>query len=203
MSICETDISKHVNKYHTNLKPLSCKHCGYKTTKKNDLEMHMNGVHLKLKHSKLKLKALKENHSSPHRKRKSINVEKSKFLSAKILDSFQKEIGFGDTLKKLLPVKDKKSSDIVAAFLVFLYERHTMWCKKRSGKTNLTSNPILKNHRFTNIFRELDKGTMFFRKNVNQHVIAKGITVNNTMNENLVSEVLFKSVVFRYHLNIK
>ena len=157
----------------------------------------MNEVHLKLKHPILNLKAAKENYSSPHRKRKSINVvQKSKFLSAKILNSFQKEIGFGDPLIKILPTKDKKNSDMVAAFLVFLYERHTIWCKKRRGITDLTSNPILKNHRFTNIFRELDKGTMFFRKDVNQSIY-KGITVNNTTNENLVSQILFKSVVFR------
>ena len=152
----------------------------------------MNGVHLKLKHSKLNLKI-----SNEKKKRKSIDVvEKSEFLSAKILNSFQKEIGFGDPLVKLLPAKDKKNSDMVAAFLVFLYERHTMWSKKRRGKTDLTSNSILKNHRFTNIYRELDKGTMFFRKNVNQ-IVTKEITVKNSMNENLVSEVLFKSVVFR------
>ena len=156
----------------------------------------MNGVHLKLKHSKLNLKI-----SNEKKKRKSIDVvEKSEFLSAKILNSFQKEIGFGDPLVKLLPAKDKKNSDMVAAFLVFLYERHTMWSKKRRGKTDLTSNSILKNHRFTNIYRELDKGTMFFRKNVNQ-IVTKEITVKNSMNENLVSEVLFKSVVFRYHSN--
>ena len=163
--------------------------------------MHMNGVHLKLKHSILNLKAAKENYSSPHRKRKSINiVQKSKFLSTKILNSFQKEIGFGDPLIKILPTKDKKNSNMVAAFLVFLYERHTIWCKKRRGITDLTSNPILKNHQFTNIFRELNKGTMFFRKNLNQSV-KKEITVNNTMNKNLLPEVLFKSVVFRYHSN--
>ena len=142
---CNVGIMKHVSK-HSNLKPLSCKHCGYKTAKKNVLEMHMNGVHLKLKDSN-------KNYSSPNKKRKSINVvEKSRFLSAKILNSFQKEIGFGDPLIKILPTKDKKKSDMVAAFLVFLHERHTMWCKKRRGRTDLTSNPILKNHRFTNIF---------------------------------------------------
>ena len=48
-----------------------------------------------------------------------------------ILKSFNKNPGFGDQLSELLPSDQVESSDAVAAFLLFVCERQTIWSNKR------------------------------------------------------------------------
>jgi hypothetical protein len=48
-----------------------------------------------------------------------------------ILKSFNKNSGFGDKLSELLPSDQTESSDAVAAFLLFVCERQTIWLNRR------------------------------------------------------------------------
>ena len=114
--------------------------------------------------------------------------------TATILKSFHKEPGFGDSLIELLPKSDKKSSDALASFLCFVFERQTMWTKRRKGCKTLTSNRVLAEKFFTNMYRELDTGSIFLRSQVNQTDM-KGI--KKTIDMKLVQKILFKVVVYR------
>jgi hypothetical protein len=54
-----------------------------------------------------------------------------------------------------------------ARFFAYARERHQVYLKRRAGKPQpWTQEPILQEYRFTNVFRELDKTTEWFRKNV-------------------------------------
>ena len=44
-----------------------------------------------------------------------------------------KEPGFGDRLSGLLPSEQIQSSDAVAAFLMFIFERQKIWSNKRNN----------------------------------------------------------------------
>ena len=60
-----------------------------------------------------------------------------------LLKSLGQGPGYGDRLQELLPREYSSRSDVVAAFLSFIYERQTIWVKKRSSKKCLTNNKIL------------------------------------------------------------
>ena len=50
---------------------------------------------------------------------------------------------------------------------------------------------------FFDLYRELDRGTMYFRNHLNQTVL-KGVAINkDNIDEALVSKVLLKSIVYR------
>lgn len=73
-----------------------------------------------------------------------------------------------------------------AKFFAFARERHGIWCRRAEGVTRerWTSDKILKKFRFTNVFRELDRTTVWFRANVRDHLRDR-------------PEVLLATVVFR------
>ena len=115
----------------------------------------------------------------------------------KILKSFDKQPGFGDPLAKLLPTEHHQSKDAIAAFILFVSERQKAWSNKRRRRKKLTSNQVLATKWFTNMYRELDRGTMYFRNCLNQTDL-KGLAINkDVIDENLVKKVLFKSIVYR------
>ena len=60
-----------------------------------------------------------------------------------VLKSLGHSPGYGDRLQELLPQEYSSRSEVVAAFLSFIYERQTIYVKKRSGKMCLTNNEIL------------------------------------------------------------
>ena len=60
-----------------------------------------------------------------------------------VLKSLGHSPGYGDQLQELLPQEYSSRSDVVAAFLSFIYERQMIYVKKRSGKMRLTNNEIL------------------------------------------------------------
>jgi hypothetical protein len=72
-----------------------------------------------------------------------------------------------------------------ARFFAYARERHAIYLKRTAGETRpWTKEPILQEHRFTNVFRELDKTTEWFRKTVRD-------PMRNT------PEVLLATVLFR------
>lgn len=53
------------------------------------------------------------------------------------------------------------------SFFAFAHERHSIYLRRRSGKPHpWTDDPILQKYRFTNVYRELDATTVWFRENV-------------------------------------
>lgn len=71
-------------------------------------------------------------------------------------------------------------------FFTFAVERHLIYMRKKLGKpAPWTDDPILQKHYFTNVYREYDKTTAWFRKNIR----------NRMRND---SQVLLATVVFRW-----
>lgn len=56
----------------------------------------------------------------------------------------------------------------VEPFFAFARERHSIYLRRKAGvpRFDWTSDPILASHRFTNVYRELDKTTMWLRQHV-------------------------------------
>ena len=114
-----------------------------------------------------------------------------------VLESFNHTSGSGDVLKELLPDHLKSRSDAVAAFIFFINERQKIFTNKRKGRRTLTNNPVLANQWFTNIYREADRGTMYFRHCINQTDLAKAKYGHKTIDTALVTKILFKSLTYR------
>ena len=72
----------------------------------------------------------------------------------------------------------------IKQFFAYARDRHTVYLKKQAGSGILTKDPILQKYRFTNVFRELDKTTVWYRKNVRERYDGK-------------PEVLLATVLFR------
>lgn len=93
-------------------------------------------------------------------------------------------------------------------FWGFVNERHAIYCRRLEGKPwPWTDDPVLQKFYFCNIFRELDKTTVWFRENVREpmHWAIKDITMATVIfrwfNRIEVGELLIKqSAVPRYNL---
>lgn len=71
-------------------------------------------------------------------------------------------------------------------FFKFAHERHKIYLKKSSGApAPWTSDHILQHYKFTNVYRELDRTTVWFRENVRSKVTSP-------------AEQLLAAVVFRW-----
>lgn len=61
------------------------------------------------------------------------------------------------------------SSDGLDRLYDFMHERHLIWMRRNAGQPfPWTTDPILGNQFFTNVYRELDKDTIWIRDNVRQ-----------------------------------
>ena len=114
-----------------------------------------------------------------------------------ILESFGKKAGFGSALRPLLPAKKKETADGVAAFLLFVLERQKIWINKSRGETPLRENLVLGMKWFTNMYRELNRGTIYFKRQMMKSSL-KGVEINREkISENLVKEIMFNSILCR------
>lgn len=83
------------------------------------------------------------------------------------------------------------TADPVERFFAYARERHSIYLRRAAGqKSPWTSDPILQAHRFTNVFRELDRTTVWFRENVRDRLRDK-------------PEVLPATIIFRWFNRIK
>jgi len=114
-----------------------------------------------------------------------------------ILKSLDNKPGVGKGLSKLLPSQHLDSCDAVAAFLFFIYERQKIWVNKTNGVVPMTKNKVMSTKWFTNMYRELDRGTLYFRKCIVDTVL-KGVAIDKSIiDQELVEKVLFRSIVYR------
>ena len=91
----------------------------------------------------------------------------AKSLAGKVLQSLGCEEGAGDVIKKLLPSSQRKNADKVAAFALFLHQRQEILVSRTRSTPYAsldTKNDILRTYFFTNIYREADTGTKYYRK---------------------------------------
>jgi hypothetical protein len=77
-------------------------------------------------------------------------------------------------------------------FFAFARERHSIHLRRRAGlpRSAWTDDPILQTYRFTNIFRELDRTTVWFREHVRDPMRGR-------------PEVLLATVLFRWFNRIQ
>lgn len=77
-------------------------------------------------------------------------------------------------------------TDRIADFFAFARERHAVYLRRRAGLPGpWTEDPILAKYKFTNVFRELDRTTVWFREHV-----------RDSLRES--PDVLLATVVFRW-----
>lgn len=59
----------------------------------------------------------------------------------------------------------------VEGFFRFARERHSTYLRRAAGEPRpWTADPIIQHHRFTNVYRELDRTTVWFRENVRSRI---------------------------------
>ena len=78
----------------------------------------------------------------------------------KVFKSLGIKAGFGQGLLQILPEQHIESADNVAAFLAFVVERQKTWQNERNGRN--VENQIIST--VTNVYRELNATTLYFRK---------------------------------------
>ena len=115
----------------------------------------------------------------------------------KVLKSFNASPGFGDSLKKLLPKDFKHCSDEVACLLLFINERQNIWFAKYHHREVLTENEVMSTNWFTNMYRELDRGTQYFQNCLLNTTLAGYKPDLDGLDEAIIKETLWKSVVYR------
>ena len=116
----------------------------------------------------------------------------------KVLESFDASPGFGDFLKKLLPKELKKDSDRVTGLLLFVNERQHLWyCKYHDREDLKTTNRVMTEKWFTNMYRELDRGTQYFWNCLSSTTLAEYNPDLDGLDEDIIKETLWKSVVYR------
>jgi hypothetical protein len=64
-------------------------------------------------------------------------------------------------------LEDVKKLSPLDRLCYFVRERHNIYLRRKAGKPKpWTEDPILRNHYFCNVYRELDKTTVWFRENI-------------------------------------
>ena len=92
----------------------------------------------------------------------------------------------------------KGNSDAAAAFLHFVNQRQQAFVQKYKGQHPFTENSVLARKWFTNMYRECDRGTAFFKRHILTTVLSgakRGLKA--TIDVNLVRKVAFRSILYR------
>lgn len=91
---------------------------------------------------------------------------------------------------------------MVEEFFAFARERHSIYLRRQKGSPwPWTSDPILQKYKFTNVFRELDRTTVWFHENVrnalrDQPEVLLATVVFRWFNRIETAEVIFKQLLF-------
>ena len=97
--------------------------------------------------------------------------------------------------------KKKVIPEMLIAFVVFIQERHLIWQRRhyKVPSKSWTQNKILKEHWFTNIYRELDRGTAFLKRNLHETVFRSRQleTLTGTNYIKILKRVLLKCFSYR------
>ena len=72
-------------------------------------------------------------------------------------------------VRQILPRRHQYCAELVAEFFLLCYERELIWQRKRSGLKDLTRDTKMAHSFYCNVYRELDRGTQYFRSNLIHH----------------------------------
>ena len=82
----------------------------------------------------------------------------------------------------------------VEAFFAYARERHSVYLRRQNGlPMPWTDDPILQKYRFTNVYRELDRTTVWLRKNVTEVIRASNI-LNDKPERILMATILYRAL---------
>jgi len=147
-------------------------------------EQDLNVKQIKKENEVESLKVCHEKSLSEIEKKK-----KPKTPVQRVLVSLGADIGCGQALSNFLSKSHRKSSDPVAAFMYFVHERQRIYQLKSSGcSPPYTENEVMSCKWFTNMYRELDRGTMYFRKKILAKI---------SLSPENFPEIVFKAIVYR------
>jgi len=135
-------------------------------------------------------KCKKENFDVKVEKKSSSKSKPS--VTGKVLQSLGSDVGAGSVIKKLLPSPQRVNADKVAAFALFLHQRQEILVARTQNPsyTNQdTKNDILRTYFFTNIYREADTGTKFYRQQM--------LLQYQEIGCNELPNIVFQTVVYR------
>ena len=70
-------------------------------------------------------------------------------------------------IKSILPTPLKNRAAYIGEFFLFCHERQMIWFKRKNEESRpWTQDPILASKHFTNLYRELDAGTVYFHRRI-------------------------------------
>lgn len=83
-------------------------------------------------------------------------------------------------------------------FFAFSRERHAVYLRRRAGRERpWTTDPVISKYRFTNIFRELDRTTIWFRENVRDHYTRDPACILATLVFRLFNRISTAEFIFK------
>jgi hypothetical protein len=100
-------------------------------------------------------------------------------------------------IKSFLPLHLRPGAEHLAEFLMFCHERQNMWSRRKRGMPKpWTKDTLLSSKHFTNMYRELDAGTVYFRRHVLRlkQLVAKGLLHGGN---GFTTEVMWASICYR------
>ena len=99
------------------------------------------------------------------------------------------------SLKASLPLRWRSATNGVAEFFEFVYKRQIVWQSRSDGKPwPWTQDKLLQKYNFCNVYRELDRGTIYFRAEVEKARLRDAVSLSA---DDLLKDVLWRSVVYR------
>jgi hypothetical protein len=74
-----------------------------------------------------------------------------------------------ESVRTLIPRQHQDRVKQISEFFLLCYERQRIWQRKRAGLKELTRDPKMAKNFYCNVYRELDRGTQYFRANLMYH----------------------------------
>ena len=220
--ILRTDDLQNHSKFHNRIEKLNdFNNCKVmlkepKVYNSDEIDLHPGSPIKKIPRTPVKAQS-KSSYSSPMKSPKK-NLTKSptksspmkkwndKTQGAKVLKTLTKEPqllmqSMHDLIRQTGLNKKKVIPEMLISFVVFIQERHSIW-ERRHNKLpakSWTQNKILKEHWFTNIYRELDRGTAFLKRNLHETVFRsrKLEPLNGANYIKILKRVLIKCFSYR------
>ena len=109
--------------------------------------------------------------------------------SLNVSDNDVRDVSLLSTVKT--SSSDPRFSQMVAAFVRFCIERQQRWTWKRNGEEDRGSDRVFKERKFTNLSRELDRGTTYLREQLIPVLSSKG------QSSSALPSVFHKSCIYR------
>jgi hypothetical protein len=100
------------------------------------------------------------------------------------------------------PVEHEICQENIDDFFRFVHERHQIWRKRfilKLSQEEWTNNPILKTYKYTNVYRELDRGTLYYLSTIAKEYM-DSVDPDKTAcydNEKAFKRMLWKTIIYR------